>query len=167
MATSSGHIRLAGILSLILGVVFILAGGTTWALVQSELSEQRITVSDDAPFLAGDHVNGPFSAYAEAEVIDMHAKDATEGRTYAELGTLAREATAAGDTALAEELTKQRASVMNASFLRASLFTSVLSYGVCLFAIGVGLTLLVFGWAFLSVARQNAVRPASVRVDAE
>ena len=92
MASSSGPIRLAGILSLILGVVFILAGGTTWALVQSELSEQRITVSDDAPFLAGDHVNGPFSAYAEAEVIDMHAKDATEGRTYAELGGLVRQA---------------------------------------------------------------------------
>ena len=40
MASSSGPIRLAGILSLILGVVFILAGGTTWALVQSELSDR-------------------------------------------------------------------------------------------------------------------------------
>ena len=40
---------------------------------------------------------------------------------------------------------------MNGSFLRASLFTSVLSFGVCLFAIGVGLTLLVIGWALTKV----------------
>lgn len=49
-------------------------------------------------------MNGPFSAYAEAEVIDMHAKDATEGRTYAELGGLVRQAQADGDEELAEEL---------------------------------------------------------------
>ncbi len=157
MATSSGHIRLAGILSLILGVVFILAGGTTWALVQSELSEQRITVSDDAPFLAGDHVNGPFSAYAEAEVIDMHAKDATEGRTYAELGGLVRQAQADGDEELAAELQAQRTTVMNGSFLRASLFTSVVAFGVSALVIGLGVILVLQGLAFNRLAKAAAV----------
>jgi hypothetical protein len=134
-------------------VVFILAGGTTWALVQSELSEQRITVSDDAPFLAGDHVNGPFSAYAEAEVIDMHAKDATEGRTYAELGGLVRQAQADGDEELAEELQAQRTTVMNGSFLRASLFTSVVAFGVSALVIGLGVILVLQGLAFNRLAK--------------
>ena len=58
-------------------------------------------------------------------------------------------------TAKADELTKQRTSVMNGSFLRASLFTSVLSYGVCLFAIGVGLTLIILGWALNKVSSQT------------
>ena len=163
MATSSGPIRLAGILSLILGVVFILAGGTTWALVQSELSEQRITVSDDAPFLAGDHVNGPFSAYAEAEVIDMHAKDATEGRTYAELGGLVRQAQADGDEELAAELQAQRTTVMNGSFLRASLFTSVVAFGVSALVIGLGVILVLQGLAFNRLAKAAAVPVAAER----
>ena len=47
---------------------------------------------------------------------------------------------------------------MNGSFLRASLFTSVLSYGVCLFAIGVGLTLIILGWALNKVGGPGAVR---------
>ena len=58
-------------------------------------------------------------------------------------------------SAEADELTKQRTSVMNGSFLRASLFTSVLSYGVCLFAIGVGLTLIILGWALNKVSSQT------------
>ncbi len=62
-------------------------------------------------------------------------------------GAAATAAKNAGDTAKADELNAQRTTVMNGSFLRASLFTSVLSFGVCLFAIGVGLTLLVIGWA--------------------
>ena len=75
--------------------------------------------------------------------------------TYAELGAEAAKAREAGDTAKADELTKQRTSVMNGSFLRASLFTSVLSYGVCLFAIGVGLTLIILGWALNKVSSQT------------
>ena len=50
---------------------------------------------------------------------------------------------------------------MNGSFLRASLFTSVLSYGVCLFAIGVGVTLIIFGWAFTKVAGEAPVKAAA------
>ena len=164
MATSSGPIRLAGILSLILGVVFILAGGTTWALVQSELSEQRITVSDDAPFLAGDHVNGPFSAYAEAEVIDIHSKAATEGRTYAELGGLIREAQAAGNEDLATELQAQRTTIMNGSFLRASLFTSVVAFGVSALVMGLGIILSIQGLAFRKIANSAAAVSRRERV---
>ncbi len=154
MAGTSGSaaVRIAGIISLIAGIVFVVAGAATWALVSSELSAQRITVSDDAPFLAGDHVDGPFSAYAEAEVIDMHASDATEGRTYAELGGLVREAQAAGDEELAAELQAQRTTVMNASFLRASLFTSVVAFGVSALVIGLGVLLILQGIAFTRLA---------------
>ncbi|MGM0385886.1 MAG: aromatic ring-opening dioxygenase LigA [Actinomycetota bacterium] len=157
MANSSTPVRLAGIISLVLGAIFVLAGATTWALVTSELSAQRITVSDDAPFLAGDHVNGPFSAYAETEVIDMHASDATDGRTYAELGGLVRQAEADGDEELAAELQGQRTTVQNASFLRASLFTSVVAYGVSALVIGLGVILILQGLAFNRLAKTAAV----------
>jgi hypothetical protein len=41
---------------------------------------------------------------------------------------------------------------MNASFLRTSLFTSVVSFGVSAFAIGMGVLSGLFGWALLTLA---------------
>ncbi|MBK8461655.1 MAG: aromatic ring-opening dioxygenase LigA [Nigerium sp.] len=169
-------LKFAGVVSLIMGVLFTITGGVVWGIVTSQLAAERITVSADAPFAGGSQVSGPISAFAQAEVINTHALKGSNGLTYAELGaaaTAARnaatKATEAGDTAeaqaqtaKAEELTKQRTTAMNGSFLRASLFTSVLSYGVCLFAIGVGLTLIVFGWAFTKVASSaSAARAAA------
>jgi ABC-type Fe3+ transport system permease subunit len=42
---------------------------------------------------------------------------------------------------------------MDASFLRASLFTSVVSFGVAVFAIGVGIILALLGWATTALSR--------------
>ena len=50
-----------------------------------------------------------------------------------------------------------RATVMNASFLRASLFTSVVAYGVSLFAAGVGVISILFGWALHRLANAPVV----------
>ena len=54
------------------------------------------------------------TVYAQAETIRQHATagaegTAYEGKTYAELGTMVREAQDAGDEALAEELQTRRA----------------------------------------------------------
>ena len=59
----------------------------------------------------------------------------------------------AGDEELAAELNNQRTTAMNGSFLRASLFTSVLAYGVSLMAIGVGVVNILVGWALLALGK--------------
>ena len=59
-----------------------------------------------------------------------------------------RQAEADGDEDLAAELQAQRTTVMNASFLRSSLFTSVVAYGVCALVMGLGVLLIVQGIAF-------------------
>jgi hypothetical protein len=92
-------------------------------------------VSDDADNFAGDDVDGPFTAYAEAEVINDHALEETDGLTYAQL----------------EQDDPRRDTVMTASFLRASLFTSVVSFGVAAFAFGMGVLMIIIGWALLRV----------------
>jgi hypothetical protein len=121
----------------LVGVVMIVAGVITWIVVTDQLSAENITVSEDADMLAGDAVNGPFSAYAQAEVINEHALEATGGKTYAEL----------------DQDDPIRTTAMQASFLRASLFTSVVAYGVALMAVGLGLTLILIAWAVSSAAR--------------
>jgi hypothetical protein len=77
--------KIAYILSIMVGVVLIVGGVATWIVVSNTLSDQKITVSDDASCLAGDEVNGPLSAYCEAKIIDEHALEATDGLRYAEL----------------------------------------------------------------------------------
>ncbi|TDE96177.1 aromatic ring-opening dioxygenase LigA [Occultella glacieicola] len=131
---------------LIAGIVFVLAGGTTWGVVTAQLKAEEITISDDARWFAGEQVGGPFTAFSQADIINTHALHATDGRTYAELG--ADMAQVEEGSAEYEELAAQRATVMNASFLRASLFTSVVAYGVAALVVGLGVLLGLSGIAF-------------------
>ncbi len=127
--------RTASIAAIVIGLVLIAGGITTWVVVSSELGAQEITVSGDAPCLAGDEVDGPLSAYCQAEVIEKHALDATGGLTYAELDR--------------EDPLRQVA--MNASFLRASLFTSVVAFGVAGMAILIGVLFMLIGFGIRDV----------------
>lgn len=131
--------RTAYISSLVLGVLLILGAATTWILVTNELGEQNITVSDDASCLAGDDVNGPFSAYCQASIIEEHALNATDGLTYAEL----------------DREDPRRQVAMNASFLRASLFTSVVAYGVAGMAALMGIVFVLIGLGMRDVGEKT------------
>ena len=97
---------------------------------ESQLSDEHITVSDDADHFGGDKVDGPLTAYSEAQTIEKHALEAGGGKTYAEL----------------DQEDPVRDTVMTASFLRASLFTSVVSFGVAAFAFGMGLLMILIGY---------------------
>ncbi len=164
---SLGIVKLTGILTLVAGIVMIVAGGVTWGMVSSQLRAENITVSEtDAPFARGATVAGPISAFAQAEVINMHALAATDGKTYAELGALVTAARDAGDEELATELQAQRTTIMNGSFLRASLFTSVVAYGVAALVIGLGALFILIGISLNRVVAAEAV-PARVAVSNE
>lgn len=133
----SGTARVLGVIVAIIGVVMIVAGAVTYYLVHDELKAARVTVADDASFLAGDLVDGPFSAYSQAMIIDKHALESTDGKTYAELDR--------------EDPLRQTA--MSASFLRASLFTSVLAFGVAFMAMALGLLYVLIGLALVRVPK--------------
>lgn len=130
--------RTAYISSLVLGVLLILGAATTWILVTNELNQEKITVAEDASCLAGDDVNGPFSAYCQAMIIEEHALNATGGLTYAEM----------------DREDPLRAVAMNASFLRASLFTSVVAYGVAGMAALMGVVFILIGLGMRDVGEK-------------
>ena len=134
-------VRLVGWLAILAGAVMIAAGGVVWGMVSNQLAAEQITVSEDAAFLAGSQVQGPLTAFAQADIINHHALQASGGKTYAQL----------------DKEDPVRATMMNASFLRASLFTSVVSFGVAAFAMGTGLMLGLIGWAI------TALVPAATR----
>lgn len=155
--------NLAGLVAIIAGIVFVVAGGVTWYIVTDQLTAEEITVPEDSAFLPGDDVNGPLSAYAQAQIINEHALAASGGATYAELGALAAEAEAAGDEEAAAEYEAQRETVMTASFLRASLFTSVVSYGVAALVIGLGVLFVLVGMGMRNLAQLGSATSDSAR----
>ena len=61
----------------------------------------------------------------------------------------------AGAYAMLDRDDPLRQTAMTAAFLRASLFTSVVSFGVALMAAGIGLVLLFTGWALLALNRAD------------
>jgi hypothetical protein len=138
----------ASTLSLVLGSLLIIGGVGTWILVSTTLADQKIVVSDDASCLAGDEVDGPFSAYCQAMVIDKHALEATGGLRYAEL----------------DQDDPKRETAMTASFLQASLFTSVVAFGVAAMAMAIGVLFILIGLGIRDVA--NRIREVAGRTPA-
>jgi hypothetical protein len=128
--------KTASLVAIVVGIVMAVAGIATWVVVSSTLSEQKIVVSDDANCLAGDEVDGPFSAFCQADVIDKHTKAITGGLTYSEL----------------DMEDPNRATAMDSAFLQASLFTSVVAFGVAFMAFGVGIVFTLIGFGMRAPA---------------
>ena len=128
---------LASVTTIVVGIVMAIAGVVTWVVISTTLADQKITVSDDANCAAGDGVNGPISAYCQADIINHHTEKITGGKTYAEL----------------DQEDPRRAVAMNSAFLQASLFTSVVAFGVAAMAFVLGIVLTLIGFALRAPAR--------------
>ena len=129
----------AGIISIVAGIILVVAGIGTWIVVSTTLSAQEITTTEDA-CLPERTVRGPFTAYCQADIIDQHTLEITGGKTYAELDR---------DDPLREV-------AMTSSFLQASLFTSVVAFGVAAMAVGMGILFMILGMAFKRIEEKLA-----------
>jgi len=160
---------------MLLGIVFAAAGVYTVGRgldakdqVRDELAAQAITTPEDAsmPNVA---VTDAATAKSMADIIDVHVRKSTGGRTYAEMGRfLAKDG---GDTNVAEEAVvgadgkpvanPLRNVAFQASALRTSLYTSVMAFNVGDLVIGLGAMILVLGLAFggIGVALGGLVIP--------
>lgn len=128
--------KLASAGSIVLGIVFVIGGVVTWVVVSGTLSDQRIEIPEDG-CMAGRTVSGPLTAYCQAQVIEMHTLDITEGQTYAEL----------------DREDPRRDTAMNASFLQASLFTSVVAFGVAAMGVVMGILFILIGLGMRDVGK--------------
>ncbi|MCL1870789.1 MAG: aromatic ring-opening dioxygenase LigA [Promicromonosporaceae bacterium] len=140
--TTQRPVRTFGIIGLVAGLLMIVAGGATWGIVTSQLSSQNITVTSSAPFLAGSTVNNPFSAFAQAAGIEASTNEITGGQSFADL----------------DREDPLREVAQQGAFLQASLFTSVVAYGVAALVIGMGAIVAGFGYALTRIAAGARVR---------
>lgn len=133
-------VRFSGILTLIAGVIMVISGATTWMVVSNQLEAENIVVAEDAQMNAGAVVNGPLDAWSQADVIATHTLEATGGLTYAEL----------------EREDPVRAVAQAGAFLRASLFTSVVAFGVAALVVGLGIVFIPLGLALMALGATAA-----------
>jgi hypothetical protein len=170
--TSNTPVKLIGLITIVAGFLMFIAGGVTWGMVTTQLKAEQITVAavtaKDPGRLAGKPVAGPFTAYAQASAINHHALLEANGRTYSQLGTDAKvlkaklAASGVSTAAIAKDpgvvaLAASRDNTMTGSFLRASLFTSVISFGVAALAMGLGFLFALLGFALTRVARPTVI----------
>jgi hypothetical protein len=161
---------------MILGVVFFAAGGYTLYRgvdakdqVRDELVAQQIVTTEDAS-IPNARVDDAATARSMADVIEKHALEATDGRTYAEMGRfLAADGGDTNDEAAAIKgadgkpvANPLRNTAFQASALRTSLYTSVMAFNVADLVVGLGLMIMVLGVAVggLGVALAGLAIPA-------
>lgn len=176
------------IILMIIGLAF-LVGGTYTVLrgfdarqqVQDELAAQNIVTPDDAS-IPGVPVSDAATAKSMADIIDVHSREITGDRSYAELGRyLTPDGGDTSDEALALKDDEGnpvpnpvRDVALTASTLRSSLYTTIMAFNVSDLVIGLGLAIAVLGFAvgglgvvlaslaIPSVARRFHVQPVVV-----
>jgi hypothetical protein len=170
--------KLFPLMLILLGIVFVGAGAYTVYRgfdakdqVKEELVAQNITTPDDAS-IPGVQVNSVRTARSMADIIDHHARDASGGLTYSEMGRfMAANGDPAGTSdeaaALKDDSGKPvsnpvRNTLFQASSLRTSLYTSVMAFEVSNLVTGLGLMIVVLGFAVggLGIALGGLVIPS-------
>src|SRR5699024_12690556 len=95
-----------------------------------------VTVASAPSMLPGTLAKRLLTADSHAHIITKHALESSGGKTYADL----------------DQDDPTRDVVMNGSFLRASLFTSVIAFGIAAFVIGLGVLFILVGWGLRALA---------------
>ena len=128
--------KIIGIISIVAGLLMMVAGVVTWNIVTSQLKDERITVPADAAKEKGiDDLNSTDPA--------VQSKIEGDPELKALKGELAK-------------YTVARNTNMNGAFLRSSLFSSVITYGVAALVVGLGLMFALLGYALVSLKAARA-----------
>ena len=152
---------MAGILALVVGFGSI-AGGVFGAWYTWDQAVAQDIVTPDDAVIAETAVRGPFTMWAQADIITHHQLDATEGLYYSQMERVVPQLDETGAAVVDENgeavmvPNEARASWLNATTLTTALGLGILSYALSAFAMVVGLTLMFTGFVFLHI-RKRAV----------
>ena len=150
---------LAGILAMTVGIG-AMAGGIfgAWYTWDQAVAQDIVTPDDAA--IPETPVRGPFTMWAQADIITHHQLDSTEGLYYSQMDRTIPAVDENGEAVLDENgeavmvPNEARASWINATALTTALSLGILSYALSAFAFVTGLTLAVVGYVFFHIRRK-------------
>lgn len=155
----SALLLIAGIVALVVGFGSV-AGGVFGAwFTWDQATTQNITTPEDAA-IPNAAVRGPFTMWAQSDIITHHQLDRTEGLFYSEMPRQVAQLDDAGNTVLDENgepvmiNNAARASWLDATTLTTALSLGIVSYALSAMAIVIGVTLALVGYVFLRIRRR-------------
>lgn len=151
-------LAIVGILTLVMGFA-TLAGGVFGAVYTwNQASAENITTPDDAIFPEVP-VRGPLSLYSQADIIEHHQLDSTEGLRYSEMPRQVAQLDEAGAPVIGEDgepvmvSNAARTSWITATTLTTALNLGLLAYALAALAMVAGATMIASGMTFMSLRK--------------
>lgn len=151
----------AGILAMAVGIG-AMAGGVFGAWFTWDQAVAQDVVTPDDAVIPETPVRGPFTMWAQADIITHHQLEGTDGLYYAQMDRMVPAVDENGEAVLDENgeavmvPNEARASWLNATTLTTALSLGIVSYALAAFAFVTGLTLVAVGFVFLHI-RKKAV----------
>lgn len=152
-APSRGLVTWVAILSLVVGFGAILGGiGGAW-YTWDQAATQNITTPDDAA-IPETPVRGPFTMWAQADIINHHQLSRTDGLYYAEMDRTVAQVDENGDVVLDENgeavmvPNEARTSWITATSLITALQAGIMAYALAFMAIVFGAIFVLNGFLF-------------------
>lgn len=151
----------AGILAMAVGIG-AMAGGVFGAWFTWDQAVAQDVVTPDDAAIAETPVRGPFTMWAQADIITHHQLERTEGLYYSQMDRTVPAVDENGQAVVDENgeavmvPNEARNSWINATALTTALSLGIVSYALAAFAFVTGLTLVAVGFVFLHI-RKKAV----------
>jgi hypothetical protein len=151
-------LAVVGILTLVVGIGSFAGGAFGAVYTWNQAAAENITTPDDAIFPEVP-LRGPLSMYAQADIIEHHQLESTEGLRYSEMPRQVASVDEAGNPVIGDDgepvmvANAARASWITATSLITALNVGLLAYALSAFALVVGVTMIASGVTFLSLRK--------------
>lgn len=161
-ATGNRTVAVAALLAIVVGLGSVLGGLGGMVYTWQSAAVENITTPDDAVF-AEAPVRGPFTLWAQADIITKHQLNRTEGLRYAEMPRQIPQLDDAGNQVIGDDgkpafvTNTARLSWLDATALTTVLNMGVMAYMLSLFAIVMGAAVAGLGWVVLRLSRSPAL----------
>lgn len=155
-------LAIAGVLAFVVGFGS-LAGGLfgIWYTYDHAVA-QDVTTPDDAA-IPETPVRGPFTMWAQSDIITQHQLDNTEGLYYSQMERTVPQLDETGEPVVDENgevlmvPNEARASWIPATTLTTALGLGIVSYALSGFAVAMGVTLIVIGYTFFHIRKRALI----------
>ena len=161
-ASGNRLFAVVAILAIVVGLGSVAGGLGGMVYTWQNAAVENISTPGDA-VIAEAPVRGPFTMWAQADIITKHQLNRTEGLRYAEMPQRIPQLDDAGNPVIGEDgepvlvANAARASWINATALTTVLNMGIMAYMLSLFAIVMGATVAGLGWVVLRLSRSPAL----------
>lgn len=161
-AMSNRSVAVAALLAIVVGLGSVLGGLGGMIYTWQSAAVENITTPDDAVF-AESPVRGPFTMWAQADIITQHQLDRTDGLRYAGMPRQIPQLDDAGNPVIGDDgqpvlvTNTARLSWLDATALTTVLNMGLMAYMLSMFAIVMGAGVAGLGWVVLRLSRSPAL----------